>query len=297
MHPTDDSGEVLALLLRLDMATRLVQVPIMLAVIALTLVRSISPIEISVAGPILPKLQTSRVRLLTEQTLRRGGGSTRLTLGPVKCSCVTSLPIPRLGSRLFLLGPVFRVTPTRSILVPIRHLGAMLKCFEVIRPTPECPLALRCVGLLLFLFEPSCLLRWPTVTVSVLRVLGESVLSDTLVELKWCRTVLSGLIVLSGSGAVVASRVRRLCSADGGWFLMRCVQIVQLVQLLAWIECRRSVTMLGPHTRHLLLVMQWHRLFRVTAAVLPYVRLRVCCVLVLSVLKLALLTWFGALGK
>lgn len=77
VRPMSARGEVFALLLRLSIIIILVRVPIMFVVIVLTFILEISPMEIWVLGPEPCRLQTNRVRLLTEQTLRRGGGETR----------------------------------------------------------------------------------------------------------------------------------------------------------------------------------------------------------------------------
>lgn len=134
---TESSGVVFALLLHLETRIIRVLVPVILVVMALIFVLEISPMETSVLWPVPPKLKTSRLRLLTEQTLRRGGGETKDIFGAESSAPVTYGHIPPFGRRLFLLGPVFRVTPTRTLRVSARQWSAILKCLDVIRPTVE----------------------------------------------------------------------------------------------------------------------------------------------------------------
>lgn len=89
MRPTEARGEVLALLLNLVTRTMLVRVPVILVVTAFILILDISPMPTWVLWPVPPRLRTSLVRLLTEQTLRRGGGETRFILGAERCIPVT----------------------------------------------------------------------------------------------------------------------------------------------------------------------------------------------------------------
>ncbi len=256
---TDDVGDVFALFLVLETITRLVPVPVILVVTAFMLALVMSPIDIVVEGPTPPRLKTSRVKLLTEQTLRRGGGETRATLGTVPWAPVTTLPIPKLGSRLFLLGPVFRVIPTRTLLVPIKHLVAMLKWLEVTRPAPDDRSILlwasrQWVPLLLFLFAPSSVLSPPTVNVNVLRVLTDRVLNDTVFAMKCRMTSDIGLILLTGAGAAVQCRLSRLWRKTPPLpLLMSVLYLPNPPHDFTCAVSRRSATALGPYVRRTLL--------------------------------------------
>lgn len=214
VRPTVPSGVVFALLLQLETSIMLVRYPVIFVVTALMLNLEMSPMRTCVPGPVTPVLPTSRPRLLTEQTLRRGGGETSLMFGAVRWIPVTYGGIPVLGRRLFLLGPVFRVSPTRKLAVRMRQLEAMLKWVDVTRPTWS-----QCRGLptwlldLLFLLEPECVLTEPTVTVSALRVLRETELQSTVLAEKCPMTLEVGLILETLTGPWPAPNPTRLCRA------------------------------------------------------------------------------------
>lgn len=80
---------VFAFLLQFETSIIRVLVPVMFVVIAFILVLEMSPIETSVLSPVPPKLNTSRLKLLTEQTLRRGGGETSVIFGAESSAPVT----------------------------------------------------------------------------------------------------------------------------------------------------------------------------------------------------------------
>lgn len=146
-------GEVLVLLLQLEMVIRFVQVLVMLVVMVLMFGLDISFIDISVCGLICLRLKISCVRFLMEQMLWCGGGEIRVMLGIVQCRWVIRLLILLFGNWLFLLGLVFWVILICRILVLIRYFGVMLKWLVVICLIFEFFSVLQCVGFLLFLLE------------------------------------------------------------------------------------------------------------------------------------------------
>lgn len=186
------AGVVLALFSKLLTIMTLVFVWVVFDVTVVTPRIVVTPM---VMGPLLPAVRpsdyTSRCRLLTEQTLRRGVGETVLDFMGTTWVPEILIPIPLLGRRLLTLGPVFRLTPTLTNSEPLRQLPQMLKCFEVIR-IMVLSLQLAKLPRRLFLFAPNRALSLSVVTVSDPRVPRSTELNDTVENTTGALSIIRG---------------------------------------------------------------------------------------------------------